>query len=230
MHFTPSLPFPVWLRLVLFAAVLLLVSGCTSGVGSVLHPAAKSAPYFTPRNYTGESVLPIGVRRVLLLPVAGGTVATPESAATLDETLHAALQRQARFEVIQLSREDCRMNFGASEFSSASALPHGFLEKASRIYAVDAVMFVDVTVYQPYRPIALGFRAKLATVDGVRLLWSFDETFSTSDPAVTNSVNRYYAGHGRSSNPVDQSPAVMQSPGRFAAYAADAMFATLPPR
>jgi hypothetical protein len=228
VHFTPQFTFSSRVRIALVLGVLLAVSGCGS-ISAFNHPV-KSGPYYTPRNFSGEAVLPVGIRRVLLLPVCGGTVAGPESVAALDDIMRTALQRQIRFEVVSLSREDCRINFGAPEFLSAAALPHGFLEKINRLYAVDAVMFVDLTIYQPYRPLTLGFRAKLATVQGVHLLWSFDETFSTADPAVANSVNRFYLDHGHEGTPVDLPPAVLQSPGRFAAYAADTMFRTLPPR
>jgi hypothetical protein len=212
--------------LALFA--LLAFAGCAEL--PTLRSPAKTGPFFVPKNYSGESVLPQGIRRVLLLPVCGGTVADADSVLPLDEVMRTSLQRQARFEVVTLSREDCRINFGAPEFSSASSLPHDFLGKISRLYAVDAVMFVDLTVYQPYRPLTLGFRAKLATVQGVHLVWNFDEIFSTADPAVANSVERYATAHGRTATPVDLAPKVIQSPVRFAAYAADTMFGTLPPR
>jgi hypothetical protein len=228
MHLAPHFRLRSGLSRAAAAGLLLALTGC--GSIPMLARPAKTGPFYSPKNFSGEAVLPVSLHRVLLLPVCGGTVADPESVASLDVTMRTALQRQARFEVVSVSREDCRLNFGATEFSSAAALPHGFLEKISRLYAVDAVMFVDVTIYQPYRPLTLGFRAKLATIQGVHLAWTFDESFSTADPAVVNSVNRFYLDHSRTSSPVDLPPAVQQSPGRLAAFAADAMFGTLPPR
>jgi len=228
VHFTPPPFLRAGFRAAFAAGWLLALAGCGS-MPSLNNPSAVG-PFYTPKNFSGEAVLPAGIRRVLLLPVCGGTVADQEAVAALDVTMRTALQRQSRFEVVTLSREDCRLGFGAPEFSSALALPHGFMEKIGRIYAVEAVLFVDVTVYQPYRPLTLGFRAKLATVQGVHLVWSFDESFSTADPAVANSVQRYYLDHGQSATPVELAPKVLQSPGRLATYAADAMFRTLPPR
>jgi hypothetical protein len=140
-----------------------------------------------------------------------------------------ALQRQLRFEVVPVSREDCQRFFGAASFGSTDALPNGMLEKIAEHYAVDAVLFTDLTVYQAYRPLALGFRAKLATVRDVRLVWAFDETFAADQPAMLASVRAFYGRRGQVS-PTDPVPSVLQSPTRFGAVAADLMFKTLPPR
>ncbi len=129
-----------------------------------------------------------------------------------------------------MNRVDCQRRFGAPEFSSASELPHNFMGEVARAYAVDAVLFVDLTVYQPYGQLAIGFRAKLATIKDVRLIWSFDDTFSTNDPSVVNGVRHFYLQDRPGQPPVDLTTAALQSPRRFAAYAADTMLSTLPPR
>jgi len=184
---------------------------------------------YVPANYKAEPRLPAEIRRVAVLPAHGGDVADPESAAALDPVLVTALQRQVRFEVVTLSRDDCRRLFGAGSFGSTDALPPGILEKIATTYAVDAVIFTDITAYQPYRPQTLGLRSKLATVHDVRLVWSFDEVFSGGQAAMRTAVNDYYEGVDKSAA-MDVSSAVLQSPTRFGAVAADLMFRTLPPR
>ena len=206
----------------------LLAAACLSGCADLALPEPP-VPGYVPANFRGEAKLPADVQRVALLPIHGGRVTEPESAQALDAVLLAALQRQQRFEVVVVSREDCRRAFGAESFRSTDALPHGMLEQIASKYAVDAVVFTDLTVFQPYRPIAIGLRSKLATVHDVRLLWTFDETFSASQENMVASVRQYYH-HGDRSAPVDETPAVLQSPGRFGAVAADLMFRTLPPR
>lgn len=220
--------FPVYGLLALGAA-LGLAPGCAS-TGRDLADAAKQTTYFVPANHRGEARLPATVRRVLLLPVSGGKIVPAETAEGLENVLATELLRQVRFEVVRLSRTDCLQRFGAPEFSSAGALPHDFLPTLARAYAVEAVLFVDVTAYRAYRPLALGLRAKLATVDSTRLLWTFDEVFDADDVAVTNSVRRYYETGGAARSPRDASHGALQSPNRFAAYVAAATFATLPPR
>jgi hypothetical protein len=191
---------------------------------------ARVGPYFTPTNLAGETQLPANIRRVVLLPAAAGTVAEPESVVALDAVLVAELQKQNRFEVVTLSRGECRQRFHVDEFSSTGALPHDFMAILRRDYAADAVLFVDVTVFKPYRPLALGLRAKLATVeDGVRLLWTFDNVFSATDEAVANAARHHFLESDRHGVPADFTQGVLQSPSRFSTYVASAMFQTLPP-
>jgi hypothetical protein len=210
---------------ILFLAIATLFAGCMEP--SVIDPA-RGGPFFTPQNHAGEPSLG-GMRRVVLLPVAGGSVAPEETSASLDRVMVSALQRQNRFEVVVLTREDCQRKFRVPELSSTAALPHDFMETLKRDFAADGVIFVDITVFRGYRPLALGLRGKLASLDGKRLVWTFDNVFSADEPAVANSARHFYLGSDRGGVPIDLTPGVLQSPVRFAGYVAAAMFATLPP-
>ena len=207
------------------AACLALTAGC---MNPGLTDSSRRGPYFAPANHVGDPSLG-GIRRVVLLPSAGGGVAPPESMADLDAVFATELQRERRFEVVPLSREQCARLFLASEFSSVSALPAGFMDVLKREFAADAVMFVDVTVFHAYQPIALGLRGKLATFRDGRLVWTFDEVFSADNAAVANSARRHVLKGDSGGVPADLSPAVLQSPARFTGYAAAEMFDTLPP-
>jgi hypothetical protein len=115
---------------------------------------------------------------------------------------------------------------------SAAALPEGFLDEISHDFGAQGVLFVDLTAYHPLRPITIGVRAKLALLDGGKLMWSFDEIFSASDPSVIAGVRAFYAAGGgdRGESPANLPEAALISPSRFGAYAAEATFETLPPR
>ncbi len=208
----------------LAVAGLAFLSGCA-------HPsiadAARLGPFYAPGNFAGDANLGI-VRRVALMPVWANPGTAPESVAALDEVVLAALQRQNRFEVVPFARDECRRRYLADALSASGALPADLLDSLKRELAVDAVLFVDVTVYQAYKPIALGFRGKLAAIDGSRLLWTFDNLFASDDPAVANAARRHFLNRDRSV-PTDLTGVVLQSPSKFAAYAAAAMFGTLPP-
>lgn len=221
------LPGAGWRR-ALGAAFALLLAGCAT-TPSLTDPV-RHGPFYAPVNFAGEPALPAGLRRVLVLPVSLGTVADEETGLMLDAVLLAALQKQARFEVVPLDRAEARRVFGAGDFSSAAALPPGLLDALAGRTGADAVLFTDLTTYEPYRPLTLGLRAKLATVREVRLVWTFDEVLSARDPAVANSARRHFLRGDRAAQPVDLSPAALQSPSRFAAYVAETMFGTLPPR
>ncbi|HEX2852282.1 MAG TPA: hypothetical protein VHO24_03510 [Opitutaceae bacterium] len=207
-------------------ATVAFVTGCTSM--PTMDPAVRG-PFFAPSNHGGVPMLPAALRRVVLLPVCGGTVTTPEMAEALDRVFATALLKENRFEMVVLTREECRRRFGVEELSSTSALPNDFMQKLRRDYAVDAVLFVDLTSLQAYPPLNLGVRAKLATVEDVRLLWNFDSVFSASDTTVVNSARRHFLKGSGAGAPMDLSHSVLQSPSRFGEYAAAATFATLPP-
>lgn len=215
-------------RLALFALVATLgLAGCE--LTPDLNDPVRYGPFYAPKNYSGVEKLPAEIRRVLVLPVSVGDLAPEETATMLDGAITRALNAQQRFEVVTFSRADSTRIFGQPEFASTAALPHGMLEQLAARYAVDAVLFTDLTVYKPYRPQAVGLRSKLATVRDVRILWTFDEIVSGADPSVANSARRAaLPAQGRA--PLDMSPATLISPSRFAAFAADAMFQTMPRR
>ena len=214
------------LRSVALSSALLL-GGCMIPPSD---DAARIGPFFAPSNYTGGPQLPATLRRVVLLPIAGGTVAPAESVAALDPVFTAQLQRQNRFEIVTLTRAECLQRFQAEEFPSAGALPATLLNRLQREFGADGVMFIDLTVFKPYRPLAIGVRAKLATVeDPARLVWTFDDVYSAAEAPVANSARAHFLESDGGRIPADLTPSVLQSPGRFATYVASSVFSTLPP-
>lgn len=209
--------------------VLAALGGCHTPSRILGTLAEETEKPYAAVNYRGDARLPADLHRVAVLPVHGGTEAGAESAGAIDRVLVAALQQQQRFEVVVVSREECRRLFGAADFSSVAALPHGFLDRLAERYGADAVLFTDLTIYRPYQPLALGFRAKLAGTRDVRMIWAFDEVFSAEDPRLRRSL-RLYQRAAAPTALVDPLPALLQSPARFGAVAADLMFRTLPPR
>jgi hypothetical protein len=222
-----SIPLVVF-RLLVLGGVSLVLAGCAGY--PVPHDPLSAGPFYVPTNHAGEAVLPDTMRRVVLLPVHTGETAGEETAATLDRILLTALQKQGRFEVVPLSREDCRRWFGATAYASTGVLPHEYVSKTAAKLGADAVIFVDLTNYRPYRPISVGFRAKLATASAVRIVWTYDEMVSAEVTGVANTARRHFLQTDRSGQPLDLSPTILQSPSRFAAFAAELMFQTLPPR
>ncbi len=209
------------------ATAALVFSGCGT---TAPNDPARIGPFYTPRNFAGDPQLPADMRRVVLLPIYGGSVANPESTGALDPVFVTELQKQNRFEIVVLSREDCLHRYRMPEISSTAALPHNFMAGLRRDYAADGVMFVDVTAFKAYRPLVLGVRAKLASITGdTRLVWTFDNMFSAADPAVANSARRHFLSSDPRGVPADLSKATLQSPAKFASYVAATAFSTLPP-
>lgn len=209
----------------------LAAAGMAVTLGGCMTPGpanpARTGPFYVPANVKAEPTL-AGIRRVVVLPVWSGDAAPAETAAELDKLVVAALQEAQRFEVVSLSREAALRKFRAESFGSAAALPHGFLAELQRDLSVDAVLFVDITVYSAYRPLALGLRGKLALIDGPRIVWAFDNVYSADDAAVANAARNHFLGADQRA-PVDLTHGAIQSPSRFATYVLASMFSTLPP-
>jgi hypothetical protein len=210
-----------------FAASLVLAALFTGCAGPAVTDPARSGPFFTPANHSADASLG-GIRRVVVLPVWVGEGTATESAAALDPVFLTALQQEKRFEVVTLSRQECRRRYGVEALSSAMMLPHDLFESLKRDFAADAVLFMDLTAYYPYKPITLGLRGKLASLEDSRLVWTFDNVFSSEAPAAANSARNFFLDRDRGV-PADMIRTALQSPSNFAAYAAASMFATRPP-
>ena len=208
-------------------AGLIFLGGCAHipGVDS-----ARTGPFFTPQNVQRSARLPAEVRRVLVLPAACEIALADNQLMKLDEIIRQSLSQKARFEVTPLSREACARYTGSRAINSTAALPHDFLARLATDYAVDAVLFVDITAYSPYPPLTIGLRTKLARTSDQELLWAFDNTFSTVDPTVVNAARRYWLKTAPGNAPTDFSNTVLENPARFTTYATSAAFDTLPTR
>ncbi|MFO1450516.1 MAG: hypothetical protein U1F61_20320 [Opitutaceae bacterium] len=214
------------------ASVLLLAASFQAGCETVPpSDGARQGPFFTPTNTRGVERLPAAIRRVALLPAAGGPGVVEESLIRMDEALLAEFTRTARAECVPVSRELLARIAGVRQIDSAAALPHDLLSRIKSSTQADAVVFVDITSYSPYPPLAIGLRAKLVNVESSDILWAFDAIFDSAKPAVRNSARRHALAEGNTfTMTADMSATILQNPSRFAAYVGAATFATLPPR
>jgi len=214
----------------LCAAGLVLASLVTScNTAKAIRHTADGGPYLTPRNFAGVPRLPASLRRVVLLPVAGSPSVPAETLASFDPLVAAELQRTGRFEVVTVSPAALMRLCDHSRILSSDALPAGLLSLLAREFDADGVLFVDITTLSPYPPLALGFRSKLAAVDGT-MLWAFDTLFSAHDPATANSAERYDKLRRATSGHGENNFSILRSPARFADFAAATAFGTLPSR
>jgi len=194
---------------------------------------AVAGPFYTPTNVKAIAKIPAEVRRVIVLPVAGGPAMTEETLLKLDAICQGELTRTARFEVVPLSRNALAEITGLRQISSVEKLPTILIDKLFNIYnsyGADAVLFIDVTTYTPYPPLVLGLRTKLARVTDGEIIWAADNVFAAAEPAVANSARHHALALGSDRGQVNLSHTILQNPQRYAGYVAAATFLTLPPR
>lgn len=206
------------------AASLLVLMGCQS--------ASKSDKivYFQPLNYQSVPSIPADVQRVVVLPTASDGSLNEETLNALDGVMLKALNQTRRFECVPISRETCARFTRQRAVRSVDSLPHDFFQRITNEYGASAILFLDITHYTPFPPLALGIRAKLARLDNRTILWSFDEVFSASQPEVSNAAQRFWEKTSQVDTPSNLSTSAIQSPTRFAAYVAFTAFQTLPQR
>lgn len=208
-------------------AAALVLTGCTPGLDK--RPQYPVGAGYIPRNVY-KSADALGVRRVVLLPPYAA-LADANRRQDLDRNFSTELGATGRFEVVPISRNELVALCGRDQINSTEPLPPRLLAAIHGEYGAEAVMFVDITQDDPYRPLTLGVRAKLVDARGPGLtpLWSCDSVFNAGNPAVANSARRFQLEEGRQEFPADQDgSSVLLSPARFARYAANATFATLP--
>jgi hypothetical protein len=192
---------------------------------------ARMGPFFQPTNVRGVERLPAAVRRIALLPSAGGPGVVEESLLRIDEALVSQFTRTARAESVPVSRDLLARITGLRQIDSTAALPHDLLSRIKSGTQADAVLFVDITSYSPYPPMILGLRAKLVHLESADILWAFDSLFDASQPAVKNAARRHALAEGANfSMTADMSATILQNPFKFATYVGAAAFTTLPPR
>src|SRR4051794_13444188 len=97
---------PGYAQRIFCGAVLLLAAGCESSPSAFLHKGRENQ-FFTPTNFSGDTRLPVNLHRVVMLPVSGGTIVPPETAASIEEVFVEQLQKTLRFEVVRISRAEC---------------------------------------------------------------------------------------------------------------------------
>lgn len=206
---------------------LLGLAGCQSASKS---DSGANARLFQPSNYQGVPSLPSDIQRVVVLPTAGDGLLGEESLQSLDDVIVKALNQTRRFECVPVSREVCARYTRQRSVRSVDMLPYDFFPKLANEYGAGAVLFVDITHYNAYPPLAIGFRSKLVRLDNRTILWSFDETFAANLPEVARAARQFWQETTQTDSPANLGTSALQSPSRFAAYVVHSAFSTLPQR
>src|SRR3954452_16386215 len=142
---------------------------------------------------------------------------------SLEPILQSEFDRLNVFEVIRVTPGQMRHFAGKSDWSANEKLPLNFLSTIKQETGCDAVLFVRLTRYHAYPPMAVGWNLKLVDATDSQVWWAADEMFDLADPRVVNSARRYELKHERfhKADPLlTDSRTVLISPRRLAAYSA----------
>ncbi len=216
-------------RMLSYAAAAFLLCGCTA---MVLREHVVEGTYQPTNIYRKQAVLPSQIRRVAVLPIAvvGSESVLEAGADALQPVLNSELAKSKRFELTLISPEQLRDWTGQGAWRSDEQLPEGFLERLGNATGCDAVLFCQLTRYQPYQPVAVGWKLSLVENKHGTICWSADELLDSGDPSVANSARLYASQNIQDQPSLFASPVILNSPSRFGQYSVSALLATLPER
>ena len=214
-------------KYLLIPLIALMVSGCTTSDGYKIPKIPARA--YQPTNVYSLGVIPESMVRIALLPVMHPSD-DEDIRSRSDLSVRSEFGKTRLFESVPVSRAYLDDQFGGTQFDSAALLPDTLLERVKNDFGADGILFVDLTHYDPYRPIAIGFRSKLVDLQDGEIIWVFDDLLDAGEPAVQSAVHKYAHEVQMERFPQDSADSMLQSPTRFLRYVAHAAFDTLPKR
>jgi hypothetical protein len=167
----------------------------------------------------GAAVLPIS-------PVTP-TEALQAGVESCQPLLQAELDKTKRFELIIVSPQQLARLTGQAQWSVEDKLPENFFDKLHEETGCDGVFFARLTRYQPYQPMAVGWKLTLISDDTRTAAWAADELFDAGSGPVADSARDYATENVRYEGPLADPDAILSSPSRFSQYT---LHETLPSR
>jgi hypothetical protein len=204
--------------------------------------------------YVSSKVLPAGVKRVLVLPLACEKMDAnygnlSEGCRTLEPVVQSELTKAGRFEVVVATPEALRSCTGQMSWDSTETLPPDFFQNLRNVYGCDAVLFCDLSTFRPNEPLAVGWRFKLADAGTGKILWAADEIYDAGNLDVAKDAERFEKSRQPHHNfmynaysflswcvntptrsALDDQWKILHSPRFFAEYSLENILSTLPQR
>jgi hypothetical protein len=219
-------------RLAGWLLLLLVFTSCQTPLTLPL-TLPRLGPRYHPTNiYIKSPTLDPFLRRVAVLPISPvtPTEALQAGVESYQSILQAELEKTKRFELIIVSPQELARITGQSLWSAADKLPPDFFDKLREETGCDAVFFAQLTRYQPYQPLAVGWKLTLIASVSRIAWWSADEVFDAGNGPVADSARDYAAENVRYEGALADPDAILSSPSRFGQYSLHALLVTLPIR
>ncbi|MFM8364109.1 MAG: hypothetical protein ACKOAS_03055 [Verrucomicrobiota bacterium] len=243
-------------RLALLAGLIagLAFSGCEKAVNSrTLHDKSSasattgrikklSQPTMTapPQEVASGIAWPAGMRRLAVLPINANRP-IDDVQRDMDGIFRGELSKVVKYEIVEVPRQEMLALAGHESISSTAVIPNDVIRALRQKYAADAVMFIDFTVFRPYRPIAIGVRAKIVELRNMEVIWMADGILDTAEPDVSEMATQFAGSglniryisptipQGGNREAASGNQVILQSPRLFAGFVAHEAFATLAP-
>lgn len=180
------------------------------------------------------------MRRLAMLPIYSNRP-IDATQRDMDGIFRAQLSRVVKYEIVEVSREEMLSLIDREAVSSTEIIPTSVIAALKNKYAADAVLFTDFTVFRPYKPLAIGVRAKIVNLKNMDVIWMADGVLDAAEPDVADMASmfadtglqmRYVSptikkGQERERNSGNQ--ILLQSPRLYAGFVAHETFASLAP-
>jgi hypothetical protein len=207
----------------------MFLAGCTT------HPWSDTVmgSSYQPSNFSRAGArLPSQLRRIAVLPLVSrfSDFTSETGRDQLQPVLAAELAKTRAFELIIVTPEQMRQWTGRPAWTPDEKLPDTFFERLRAALDCDGVLFCQLTLYRPYKPLAIGWHMRLVGISERTTWWTIDEVFDAGNPAVVNAARRYSQNQLQNPPPLADSYSIINSPSRFGQYTLQAAFATLPER
>lgn len=188
---------------------------------------------FSPDNvFVYPKKLTLDFRRVAVLPIAAIAASgdLPAGCEALAPVLLEQIAKTKKFEAVAVNGNYLRARTGQAAWTGREVLPPDFFAYLRREYDCDGVLFVELTAYRAYAPLAVGWRFKLVDARTQQIIWAADEMFDAAQPSVQRAAAKFE--HEKPVLPLvaQQDWAALNSPRRFGRYSAAALLDTLPER
>lgn len=214
----------------LIAAMAMMMAACST---PLFVEDAVIGPSYKPSNvFTNSAPLPDSVHRVAVFPMTDSVGSSMGEAGreAMEPILRSELAKRKSFEWVAATPQQLTQWAGKPSINAEEQLPPQLLKQVRESLGCDAVLFVRLTNYQPYRPPVIGWSMKLVDCKDSRIWWAVDELFDAGNGPVANAARRYYQSEMHQAKPLSDSQSIFSSPRRFGQYTLDAVVATMPSR
>jgi len=215
-------------RLAGFSVLCGAMAGCQT---APLHTGIFQRDFRPDNVFVQPQKLSPDFRRVAVLPIAAASTGDlPAGCEALTAVLWEQLVKTKKFETVAVDPDKLRRLTGRAAWTGTEALPPDFFATLRREYGCDGVLFVELTAYRAYAPLAVGWRFKLVGAGTTQIIWSADELFDATQSAVASAAQHFEKKPPVLSLATGQDWAMENSPRRFGRYSAATLLDTLPPR